>query len=817
MKFWLCALCLVIFSSLSAQMQTCPANINFSQNNLTHWFAYTGNNRAGNGPTAIMRTYDSLNLAPNGTLGARTIYEYNLFPQVAGIQVITNNGKDLYGGFPTIPTINGYKYNYAILLGSTSITRSGSSGAQGGYIRGISYKINVPSSASSQPYTMTYAYAMVLENGTHDSYQQPKFSATLTTNDSIINCASPSYYLPTFNDVAPGQIGATLDSATAFRNGFTPSLVASPNLNPNPNIPGAPHLHDIWTKGWTEVTFDLSPYRGQQVTLTFESDNCIPGGHFAYAYIALRNSCAGLVISGDSLVCVNSSLTYSVPALAGASYEWLVPSTWQIVSDSANTNILKVISGTQKGLMIVREQNSCTNLVDTLQVNTSFPGVGGKLNGDATVCSGINSQTLLLSGNVGNVRKWISSPDGINWSDVANTSNTFTPQNLTATTIYRVLVQNGTVCAPDSSSPATLIVDQKSKAGILSPLITDICKGQNLGGILTLGDHTGKIVNWQSSQDNINWQDIPPQNTDSIYSVVGLGQSSQFRAIVKNGVCDPDTSSIAGVKVFNTPFPQAFTDPADTTICYGEHATLHALITIGNKYTWTNTSSLINEGNGSIGSSPFSINAQASPLTNSDYVLSIQNGDCPNLLLDTFHVKVLPQIFVNPGRDTNIVANQPLQLQASSSDTTGDLFTWLPVTGLNNPGIPNPVAILDANIDSVRYIVRATTPLGCHAENHITVRIFKTGPDIFVPNAFTQGKNINSLFRPIPVGISSLQFFRVYDRWGRLVYSTSQIGQGWDGTIGGRPQDSDSFVWMVGGTDYRGKTIFKKGTMVLIR
>jgi hypothetical protein len=138
-------------------MQTCPANINFSQNNLTHWFAYTGNNRAGNGPTAIMRTYDSLNLAPNGTLGARTIYEYNLYPQVAGIQVITNNGKDLYGGFPTIPTINGYQYNYAILLGSTSVTRSGSSGAQGGYIRGIKYKINVTSSARSQHYTMTYA------------------------------------------------------------------------------------------------------------------------------------------------------------------------------------------------------------------------------------------------------------------------------------------------------------------------------------------------------------------------------------------------------------------------------------------------------------------------------------------------------------------------------------------------------------------------------------------------------------------------------------------------------------------------------------
>jgi hypothetical protein len=48
---------------------------------------------------------------------------------------------------------------------------------------------------------MTYAYAMVLENGTHVSLQQPLISATLKTPAGIIVCASPSYFLPTFNDV----------------------------------------------------------------------------------------------------------------------------------------------------------------------------------------------------------------------------------------------------------------------------------------------------------------------------------------------------------------------------------------------------------------------------------------------------------------------------------------------------------------------------------------------------------------------------------------------------------------------------------------
>ena len=61
---------------------------------------------------------------------------------------------------------------------------------------------------------MTYAYAMVLENGAHNSNQQPLFSATLQTADSVIRCASPQYFLPTFNNASNGG-NATLDSATA--------------------------------------------------------------------------------------------------------------------------------------------------------------------------------------------------------------------------------------------------------------------------------------------------------------------------------------------------------------------------------------------------------------------------------------------------------------------------------------------------------------------------------------------------------------------------------------------------------------------------
>jgi gliding motility-associated-like protein len=817
MKFFLCFLFVVLYSASFAQIQSCPLNSNFSLSNLTHWFAYTGKFVDGDGSNEILQKYDSTVGPPSGTIGATAIQEYTL-PSVNGIRIITVSGKDPLGGFQTIPVLNGYVYHYSLVLGSTSINRSAiNSGTRGGYVRGVSYRIHVPlAGPNSQPYTMTYAYAMVLENGTHNSNEQPLFSATLTTNDSIISCASPKYFLPTNNSVVTGGTGAILDTAEAVREGFVLSPETSPNPNPNSNDPNAPHLRDVWIKGWTEVTFDLTPYRGQQVVLNFETDNCVPGGHFAYSYIAIRSDCAGLVISGDTLSCINSNLTYSVPALTGASYQWSVPGDWTITS-SSDTSSIQVKVGVNGGFIIAHEINSCANLLDTVKVSTTPPTVPGSVIGDTIVCAGVNSKILSLTGNKGNVVGWVSSTDGTNWTTIPDYGPAYTANNLSATTSYAALVQNGNACYIDTSTNATVTVDQKSVGGQLGPQITNVCLGQTIGANLTLKGFNGQIQNWQQAQDTVHWNYLNPADVDSTYAVLGLSASTQFRTIVKNGVCIPDTSSIAYIQFFNTPFPLAAIDPADTTICYGDTAALNSLVSIGTSYNWNNPGSLNNTGDGTIGPPPYTIRANASPLTTTDYILSIQNAGCPNTLLDTFHVMVQAPIIVQAGGDTSVVVGEPLQFHAISSDTAKDAWTWSPGSELNNPDIPNPVALFGSEIDSIRYTVKATALNGCFGTTSILVRVFKTAPDIFVPNAFTPGKAINNIFRPIPVGVSTLQYFRIYNRWGQLVYSTTRIGEGWDGTLNGHPQGTESYVWMVEGTDYTGKIIIKKGTMTLIR
>jgi hypothetical protein len=631
----------------------------------------------------------------------------------------------------------------------------------------------------------------------------------------VISCASPKYFLPTFGDANQTGTSSLLDTAQAESEGFFLSPLPSPNMSPQ----GPQHFQDVWAKGWTEVTFDLSPYRGQQVVLNFETDNCVPGGHFAYSYVAIRNVCGGLQISGVTATCADNTVVFSVPALTGAAYQWTVPPGWSVVS-GMDSNTVRVKAGSNTGVIIANELNSCANLTAGLNVTSSLPTVAGAVSGGTEVCKGTNVAKLTESNNRGSILGWLASTDGVSWTVLNDTTPEYTARDLAVTTQYRVLVRNGEACAADSSAGTTMLVDPLSVGGRLGPSDMSFCLGQNQDLLLQLAGETGSPIDWQSSPDGIRWASVIPADTATAYSLFGLTASSRFRVIVQSGVCPADTSAPANISFVNVPFAQAATDPVDTTICYGTTANLKAVVSIGTNYSWTNAGSLTDRGNGVISPLPYVITTTAAPKSTIDYVLKVENAGCPNLLLDTIEVRVLPRIVVDAGNDTSLVTGEPLQLHASSVDPTApgaDSFSWSPAVGLNDPTIFDPTLLLPPGTDSMRYFVTATSPDGCTGVGNILVKVFRTGPDIFVPNAFTPGGATNNIFRPLGAGISSLSFFRVYNRLGQLVYSTTTLGEGWDGRVNGRLADSGTFVWAVQGTTYTGHTLYRKGTMVLVR
>lgn len=273
---------------------------------------------------------------------------------------------------------------------------------------------------------------------------------------------------------------------------------------------------------------------------------------------------------------------------------------------------------------------------------------------------------------------------------------------------------------------------------------------------------------------------------------------TRYQVLAEIGKC----SKLDAINIRTAPYPRANAG-TDTTICYGDTARLHGT-TDAPTFYWTPQQAL---------NDPANLNAIAFPKATTVYTLIAQDpwSGCPKATRSNVKVNVLSQIHAFAGNDTAAVAGQPLQLHGSGAT----FFDWQPPTYLNRNDISDPIALLN---DNFGYVMKTYTKEGCFAYDTIHIRIFKTKPDIFVPNAFHAGSGgTNNTLRPIPVGIRSIDYFRVYNRWGQLVYQTTDASRGWDGTIGGKTQDTGTYVWMVEGTDYTGKRVFHKGVAVLIR
>ncbi|MEN9686523.1 MAG: hypothetical protein RLZZ28_2309 [Bacteroidota bacterium] len=297
---------------------------------------------------------------------------------------------------------------------------------------------------------------------------------------------------------------------------------------------------------------------------------------------------------------------------------------------------------------------------------------------------------------------------------------------------------------------------------------------------------------WKSSSGtavgNIKNPFVQPLVNTAYYVTANLGKCE-----------DKDT-----VLVKVAPYPIAIAGP-DTAICFGNRLLLKSTI-VGSSISWSPAASLINE---------HTATPTAGPSKTTAYILRVTDTvGCNKAVYDTITVAVSPPVKASAGNDTMAIPNQPMQLNASG----GVSYKWSPEIGLSNPSIANPVALLDAGTDSIKYKVRVSDANGCFADDEIIIRYNKTGPDIFVPTAFTpnaDGKN--DFLKPVTIGIAQLNYFRIYNRWGELVFSTTVMGKGWDGMYRSKPQPSNTYVFETEGIDYTGKIVFRKGTSVLIR
>jgi gliding motility-associated-like protein len=275
--------------------------------------------------------------------------------------------------------------------------------------------------------------------------------------------------------------------------------------------------------------------------------------------------------------------------------------------------------------------------------------------------------------------------------------------------------------------------------------------------------------------------------TNTIYTVIG-----------SIGKCT--VQSDVDVKV--VPYPNADAG-ADPSICFGFSAQLNA--SGGSSYSWLPATFLNNR----LIPNPVSQN----PTASIRYIVTVTDTlGCPKPVNDTVLVNVI-KIKADAGpSDTSVVLNQPLLLNATGSNN----YLWNPPKWLSNIGIYNPISFPQ---DNITYKVKVFNDIGCFDYDTIRVHLFKLDPSFYVPSAFTpNGDGTNDFFRPKAIGMKTLDIFRVYNRWGQLLFTSTDIeGRGWDGTFKGKGQEPATYVWYAEGTDYLNVKVKKKGYVVLIR
>ena len=375
----------------------------------------------------------------------------------------------------------------------------------------------------------------------------------------------------------------------------------------------------------------------------------------------------------------------------------------------------------------------------------------------------------------------------LTWTSSDNITNTNSPSPTVSpafTTFYFVNV-NADGCINND----TVLVRVTDRVNLRVMSDTTICRGDTL----QLSIQTDALTYlWTPALQLINPTAAQP--------FAFANNKTTFTLKASIGGCSITDS----VMVSTVPYPTAYAGK-DTIICYNTFVQLKG-VTDANTLTWTPATSL----NLSTVANPV-----ATPPKTTNYILNTYDTrGCPKPGRDTVLVTVLPAISAFAGRDTSAVLGQPIQLNASG----GSNYFWSPGTGLSSTNTASPVALYQQMYNPIRYKVLVLNEANCVDSAFVTVKIFSSGPTIFVPNAFTPNADgRNDVLKPIAVGIKNFDFFKIYNRWGQEVFSTQIYGKGWDGTINGSPQTTGGYVWWVKATDFQGVPYFRKGTVILVK
>jgi gliding motility-associated-like protein len=249
---------------------------------------------------------------------------------------------------------------------------------------------------------------------------------------------------------------------------------------------------------------------------------------------------------------------------------------------------------------------------------------------------------------------------------------------------------------------------------------------------------------------------------------------------------------------------------SDVTICEGGTASLTA--TGGFAYNWTPSSGL---NNSTIA------NPSASPASTTTYSVAISTvnpmGDTCIVTLSTTVTVIDPALFpISATADNDSIFAGSSTVIHAITDTTLTIL-WSPATGLSNPNSFNPTA---SPTTTITYTLTVIDSSGCPKTATVTIYVLSMQcdpADVFVPNTFTPNSDGQNDILYVRGNMISELYFAVYNRWGEMVFETTDQNVGWDGIYKGMKADPAVFAWYLRAKCYNGNELKKQGNTTLIR
>jgi len=199
-----------------------------------------------------------------------------------------------------------------------------------------------------------------------------------------------------------------------------------------------------------------------------------------------------------------------------------------------------------------------------------------------------------------------------------------------------------------------------------------------------------------------------------------------------------------------------------------------------------------------------------------NYTISVTDSNqCPAQNNASVFIGNLFQNVVLYQSEDSIFSGQQVQLSATLHPELQ--YEWSPAISLTDDGLNNPIALPTS---STTYYLTITDPSGCTYLDSLRIVLRESTceyPYVFIPNAFTpNGDTKNDLLLVYGDHIREMKL-QIFDRWGELVFETTDRKKGWDGTLRGKNCEPAVYVFQLEVVCFDGVQARQKGNITLIR